>query len=281
MRHAPPNLQRALYLALTVGLSAGLVSACGEREPRTDAERLARGKEIVEKMSARLGGAQSFSVSTREARDQVKPSGEVQKVNITRETMVRRNPDRLYTKTAGDTQNEAWYDGVGLTLVLHKDKVFGQARMPETLDRTLDAMHERYGAAIPLADFVYTSPAKALLTDKTTGGWVARETVDGKQTDHLSFKDTGVNWDLWIPSTGEPLPAKATFELTDNKRLRKVELAFTDWNLSPQIANDRFTPTVPKDYEGIAMLQRARVLRNMPEGEAAPTSGETKSGEKK
>lgn len=282
MRHAPPNLRRALHLALTVGLSAGLISACGEREPRTDAEKLARGKEIVEKMSARLGGAQAFSVSTREARDQVKPSGEAQKVNITRETVVRRNPDRLYTKTAGDTQNEAWYDGVGLTLVLHKDKVFGQARMPETLDRTLDAMHERYGAAIPVADLIYTSPAKALLTDKTTGGWVGRETVDGKQTDHLAFKDTGVSWDLWIPSTGEPLPAKATVELSD-KRLRKVELTFSDWNLAPQIASDRFTPTVPKDYEGIAMIQRARVLKNMPEGEgdAAPTSGEKTAGDKK
>ena len=77
--------------------------------------------------------------------------------------------------TTGDRQNETWYDGVGLTLVLHKDKVFGQARMPETLDKTLDAMHERYGVSTPLSDFIYSSPAKALITDTTTGGWVGRE----------------------------------------------------------------------------------------------------------
>jgi hypothetical protein len=147
--------------------------------------------------------------------------------------------------------------------------------MPETLDKTLDAMHERYGVATPLADFVYTSPAKALLTDTTTGGWVGRETVDGKQADHVSFKDTGVNWDLWVAATGEPLPIKAVVEFTDTRRLRKVELVFSDWNLAPQIASDRFTPSVPKDYEGIAMVQRARVLRNVPEGEAEapPTTG--------
>ncbi len=274
MRHTLPFPRTVFRLAFAAGLSAGLVSACGEREPRTDAERLTRGKEVVERMSARLGGAQSFSVTTREVRDQVKRSGQEQKVNLTRETVVRR-PDRLYTKTAGDLQNESWYDGIGLTIVLHKDKVFGQARMPETLDKTLDAMHERYGVATPLADFVYTSPAKALLTDTTTGGWVGRETVDGKQADHVSFKDTGVNWDLWVAATGEPLPIKAVVEFTDTRRLRKVELVFSDWNLAPQIASDRFTPSVPKDYEGIAMVQRARVLRNVPEGEAEapPTTG--------
>jgi hypothetical protein len=278
MQHARTLPVSLLRLAFAAGLSAGLVSACGEREPSTEAGRLARGKEIVDKMSARLGSAQAFSVDTREVRDQVKASGEVQRVNLTRETIVRRQPDRLYSKTAGDIQNEAWYDGVGLTLVMHKDKVFGQARMPETLDKTLDAMHERYGAAIPLADLVYTSPAKALITDTTTGGWVARENVDGKPADHLAFKDTGVNWELWVAASGDPLPVKAIAEFTDNKRLKRVELTFTSWNLSPQIASDTFTPTVPKDYEGIAMLQRARVLRNIPEGEGepAPTTGQKK-----
>ena len=48
-------MRRALAVSLV--LAAGLAGACGPREPRTDAERLARGKEIVEKMSAqaRLG----------------------------------------------------------------------------------------------------------------------------------------------------------------------------------------------------------------------------------
>ena len=274
MRHASSSPHTVFRLALAVSLSAGLVSACGPREPRTDAERLARGKEIIDRMSTKLGSAKAFTVSTREVRDQVKPSGEVQRVNLTRESALRRNPDRLHSKTAGDTQNEAWYDGVGLTLVMHKDKVFGQARMPETLDKTLDAMHERYGAAIPLADFMYTSPAKALITSTTMGGWVGRETIDGKQTDHLAFKDTGVNWELWVPVDGDPLPVKGIVEFTDNKRLKRVELNFTNWNLSPQLSDDRFKPTVPQDYEGIAMLQRARVLRNIPEGEAAPTSGD-------
>jgi Predicted periplasmic protein (DUF2092) len=72
------------------------------------------------------------------------------------------------------------------------------------------------------------------------------------------------NWDVWISATGDPLPRKATAEFSENKCLRRIEVVFKDWNLSPQVASDRFSPTVLPDYEGGAILQRARVLRNMP-----------------
>ena len=251
--------------------AAFLAGACGPGEPKTDAERLARGRATIERMSAKLGSAEAFSMTTDESRDEVKASGEVQRVAVTRETVVRRKPDRFYSKTRGDMRREAWYDGVGITVVLHNDKVFGQARMPETIDKTLDAMHERYGVALPVADFIYTSPIKALLSATTTGGWTGRETVDGQPTDHLSFSDKGVKWDLWVSSEGDPLPRKLITEFTDDKRLGKAEVTFSDWNFAPPIASDRFTPAVPEDYEGIAIVQRARVLRNMPMDDGANT----------
>jgi hypothetical protein len=241
-------------------------AACGSGEPRTDAERLARGREIVERMSAKLGDAKSFSVTTAELRDEVTPGGSTRQVSVTRETTLRR-PDRFYSTVSGDHRREVWYDGVGVTVAMHDEKIFGQIRAPETLDKTLDAMHERFGVAAPLTDYLYSSPAKALLSGTTTGGWVGREMVDGRQLDHLAFKDTGVNWEVWVPVDGDPLPQKARIEFTENPRLRKIDLNFKNWNLAPQIPGDRFDPTVPPDYEGVAIIQRARVLRNQPKDE--------------
>src|SRR5262245_6562044 len=197
--------------------------ACGPAAPRADAERLARGREIIERMSTTLGAAKAFSVQTTEVRDEVRSKGVAARVKLTRETTVRR-PDRLYSKVSGDRHNEVWYDGVGVTLVMHDDKVFGQARAPETLDRTLDAISERFGVSMPLADYVYSSPAKALLADTTKGGWVGREDVAGQPTDHLAFTDTGVKWDVWIAAAGDPLPQRVVAEFSDDKRLRKIDL---------------------------------------------------------
>ena len=252
-------------------LAAGVGLACKPSEPRTDAERLARGREIIERMSAKLASLQTFTVTSSETRDESNKAGQVKHLTLQRELTIRR-PDRLYTKVSGDRSTEVWYDGVGITLVLHNDKIFGQGRAPETLDRTLDAIYERYGIRTPMADYLYSSPAKALLTDNTTGGWVARETLDGKPVDHLAFKDKGVSWEVWIPVDGDPLPQKASAELAEDPRLRKVAITFTNWNLAPQIAANRFTPTVPSDYEGVALIQRARVLRNLPPDDAQPAT---------
>jgi hypothetical protein len=84
-----------------------------------------------------------------------------------------------------------------------------------------------------------------------------------------------VAWEVWIPAEGDPLPQKATAELSEDPRLRKVEVTFTKWDLAPQIAENRFTPTVPADYEGVALIQRARVLRNLPTDDAQSTPAGT------
>ena len=74
--------------------------------------------------------------------------------------------------------------------------------MPETIDRTLDAIAERYDMALPMGDLFYSSAAKALLSDTTTGGYVGTENVGNTPAVHLAFKDVGVDWDVWLPGAG-------------------------------------------------------------------------------
>jgi hypothetical protein len=121
------------------------VAACERREPSTDAERLARGRQIVDAMSAKLGAAGQFTVALRGTRDSVRRSGESESVSFTDVITVRR-PDRLHSRMTGEKRDvETWYDGSLATVAGHRDKVFAQARMPETIDRTLDALAERLG----------------------------------------------------------------------------------------------------------------------------------------
>jgi hypothetical protein len=250
---------RSLTPSLTALVLAASVVACGKRDPQTDAEKAARGRELVAQMDAKLAGAKAFSVHTNEARTQVRQSGKTEEVPLQRDFVIRR-PDRLHFKSSGGQDAEGWYDGVGLTVALHKQKVFAQARMPETLDRALDAIQERYGISLPVGDLLYSSPAKALITDGTQGGWVGQETINGVSTEHVAFTDRGVEWALWIPSTGDPLPVRLIATFPNDKRTRHVDVTFSNWNLSPAADDKVFDASVPPDYEGIAMIQRASVL---------------------
>ena len=64
-----------MSVSALAGLATIALVACGPREPATDAERLARGRELVQQMSARLAAATAISVTTTEVRDVVRVSG--------------------------------------------------------------------------------------------------------------------------------------------------------------------------------------------------------------
>ena len=249
-------LSRSALAALT---TIGVV-ACGPKEPATDAERLARGRELVQQMSARLAAATQLSATTTEVRDVVRRSGEKDRVSLTAEYTVRR-PDRFHTKMVGGRGLETWYDGKMLTVAVQQDKVFAQAPMPETIDRTLDALAERYDMPLPMGDLFYSSAEKALLTDTTTGGYAGTENVGETPCYHLVFGDVGVDWELWLPVQGEPLPKRLKTVGKQRKGQPLTDVTFTAWNLAPQTSDAAFTPNVPSDYEGIAILQRAAAVK--------------------
>ena len=238
----------------------GLV-ACGSRGPSTDAERLARGRELVQQMSARLAATPAISVTTTETRDAVRASGKKERLSMTGVYTVRR-PDRFHTSMTGGRGLESWYNGKTLTIASHPHKVFAQAPMPETTDRALDALAERYDMALPMGDLFYGSAEKALLSDKTTGGYVSTENVGDTPCTRLAFQDVGVDWELWLPVQGDPLPKRLKVVQKKRSGQPEIDITFTSWNLAPPIDDKTFVPKVPADYEGIAVLQRAAAVKN-------------------
>ena len=251
------------------------MAACGTREPSTDAERLTRGRELVQQMSARLAGAKAVSVTTTEVRDRVRVSGAKESVPTTGLYIMQR-PNRFYSKATGGRGLESWYNGKTLTIALNADKVFAQAPMPDTIDRTLDVLAERYDLALPMGDLFYGSAEKALLSDTTTGGYAGKEDVGGTPCVHLAFQDTGVDWELWLPVEGDPLPKR--LKVVQKRRTGKpvADLTFTGWEFSPQITDATFVPKLPADYEGIAILQRAAAVKNTTATQAAEPAAPAK-----
>jgi hypothetical protein len=260
-----------LGFVATVTLS---LTACGTREPATDAERLTRGRELVQQMSARLAAAPSVSVTTSELREVVRASGKKEAVTQTGLYTMRR-PDRFYAKMTGPRALEAWYNGKTLTIASHAHKVFAQAPMPETTDRALDALAERYDMPLPMGDLLYGSAEKALLSDTTTGGYVGTEDVGGVRTVHLAFKDKGVDWEVWLPAQGEPLPKRLKVVQTKRTGQPVVDLTFTAWDLAPKLEDAAFAPKVPGEYEGIAILQRAAAVKRAAEAAATDPAAPT------
>jgi hypothetical protein len=251
----------SLSRSVLTGVAVLGIVACGTRPKDSDADPLARGRELVHQMSTRLAAATAVSVTTTEVRDTVHGAGRKEPVSLTGVYTVRR-PDRFHTHMTGGHGIESWYNGKTLTIASHQEKVFAQAPMPDTIDRTLDALAERYDMPLPMGDLFYGSAEKALLSDTTTGGYAGTETVGGTPCVHLAFQDTGVDWELWLPAEGDPLPKR--LKIVQKRRTGQpvIDLNFTAWDLAPPVTDATFVPKVPAEYEGIAIVQRAAAVKN-------------------
>jgi hypothetical protein len=203
----------------------------------------------------------------------VHASGRKEQVSQTGVYTVRR-PNRFYGKMTGGLGLEVWYNGKTVTIASHPHKVFAQAPMPETIDRTLDALAERYDMPLPMGDLFYGAAEKALLSDTTTGGYVGTDNVGDTPCVHLAFKDVGVEWELWLPTQGDPVPRRLKIVQKRRTGQPMVDLVFTAWDLAPQVTDATFVPKVPGEYEGIAILQRAAAVKNAatPAEPAAPAT---------
>ena len=130
------GMTRTVVASLAVLALAG----CGGTERSAPADALQRGRALVTAMSARLAAAPALTVSLRGTRT---VAGKAEQFS---DTIALKRPDRFHSRRLSDLRDiEVWYDGVRVTVAGHRDRGFAQAPMPDTLDRALDAVAERYG----------------------------------------------------------------------------------------------------------------------------------------
>jgi len=232
-------------VALTVSVD------CSLRDRRT------RGEDLLTQTSSAIANARAFSFSTDEVSERIARDGSARAIRMQRYITVRR-PNRLWFKTSGASATEGFYDGARLTLVFHGEKAFGIIPTPPTLAETVQMVAERYDIPLPIGDLLSADPRKSSISSDTTGGWAGEELIDGKHCARLEWHHPNVDWTIWIPTFGEPLPRKLWVDDKTNKR--KATVSFTDWNLAPEITEEMFQSRVPDDYEGVAVNQRASAV---------------------
>jgi hypothetical protein len=263
--------RRYWILAALIALIA--VAACGdrgpggaspttERDPATAEEKRARGAALIRQMSEKIAAAQAVTFTTSEVIERVRRrDNERITSNINREIAFRR-PDRCWSKVTGDNDLEIYYEGNRATLVSHKDKVFGEIPTPPTLDETVDVLSDKYDIPMPIGDLLTTNPHESLATDdpEMTGGWAGRETVDGVACHLLTWQHPNVDWSVWVPEAGEPLPKKLQIVYKARRGQPKTTIVIRNWNLNAQLPDETFARRVPDDYEGIPVIQRASAV---------------------
>lgn len=251
-----PSRYLAAATALCLSVSGLLGAGCTSTPTPTDAERLARGKDILQKALSRIAAAQTvtFQVEQDITRD---ADGGTRKVQRVTNAAHLRRPDRLHLSAKGDLERDFWYDGAKATIALHKEKVFGEAPMPASVDEALDAIMSRYDVPIPLGDVLFTDAPTTLVEGATGVGYVDTVDLRGVKAAHLSFTTGDTRWEVWVSEGDEPTILQAHLEYGARRTRPTHHMVFSNWTFDGTLADDLFVARFGDDYEGIAMLQRA------------------------
>ena len=78
--------------------------------------------------------------------------------------------------------------------------------------------------------------------------------AEGFFVDEASVPEDEIDFEIWIPETGAPLPVRLTITYRDEEGQPRFWADFENWNMTPAVADADFTFTPPQDAERIPFL---------------------------
>lgn len=245
------------WATAVAALAAAAVSlACAGREPSTPEAKKARGEELIGKMSAQLAAAKSLSFTAVQTREEMRGQERVKRIRTVHYAVTRPDKAHLTFQPQDGASSDVWYDGSRLTIVSHKEKYWARGPMPNTLDAALDAMATEYAIPTPVADLLYSSPRDAFVQTGSTGGWVAREAINGQMCERLSYQSPVVDWDLWIAEGERALPCQLKITYKQDPGAPTMTAVLKDWDLAASHGADEFIAKVDEQaYRRITLVR--------------------------
>ena len=249
-------LQPSLSLLIALVLVGG-GTACNRTQQTLSPEAAsAKGDALLKEMSKNMSAIQTFAFTVDERRQT--PGRAKSERKATRHVIVRRPNGVAFTGKGDGGDTAGWYDGKQITLVSHRDKVWARGPMPPTLDEALDFLSNEYDVEMPTGDLLYSSPYDAFMTKDTTGGWVDTQKVGDRSCEHLAYRQSVVDWEIWL-GTEHSLPCQ--LKITYKQVPGQPSTVVTYHGLErPQVTADTFVPKVPDGYQRIKILRHATVI---------------------
>ena len=198
-------LVSALLLALPMAASAQQDNTSGRS---VSAQVVTpRAQAVLDRMTNYLRSLQTFSISADATRDEVLSEG--YKLQHSEHSMLTvQRPNKLRAEISGDLRNRSIvYDGAKLTLYSPDDAAYVRVGATETLAELIGFLLDA-GVEMPMIDVLYQGAAGSL-TDAVHGGAVAGSVeIDGVMCDHLVFRQSNVDWQIWVQQGEQALPRK-------------------------------------------------------------------------
>lgn len=207
------------------------------------------------RMADFISGARQFQISMKIGYDVVQESGQKVEFSERRRITIAR-PDRLRVEIAKSNGEKGLvlFDGKKITVYSQTHHVYAEVEKPGNIEDALVHLLRDLKMRMPLALMLSANFPEEMEKRLEDLAFVEVSATTDLPCVHLAGRTDQVDFQVWIPQTGNPLPKRMVIAYRDEEGQPKFWADFTDWNLSPSIPDRAFVFTPPAGTERIPFL---------------------------
>lgn len=238
-----PGRLLPLAAALALSVAGPALAQAPAAAPAPAAQGLDPDAEAaLNRMGAALRAMQSFEVVS-DATTETVYDGNHKLQSLMRTTYTVQFPDRMTIDMRGDrTHRRVYYDGKRMTLVALKAGKYVTFPVQGSVSDVLAAAYEDYGLEFPLQDLFRWGSPNSDVVRPTTGFRVGDAMIGDTRVSHYSFRQPGVDFQVWLEDGAQALPRKMVITNTEHPAQPQY-VAYFRWNRAPELTADTFTFT--------------------------------------
>ena len=250
-----------LYILVTVLLlTAGQASRAQENVA----------KSILKAMSDYVGSQQTIGLTFDSDIEVITPQLEKIQYSNSGKALLSR-PDKLHAhRVSGHADVELFYNGRTVSIYGKSINGYTQTDAPDTLDKLIEALRAGHGVALPGADLLITNAYEVLVADVMEARYLGRAIIDGRECEHLAFRNFDTDWQLWVEAGERPIPRKMVITSKTINSAPQYTLRVKSWETGVNPAPDAFTFVPPAGAEKLgpdALIELDELPQGAPAGE--------------
>jgi hypothetical protein len=206
---------------------------------------------ILKAMSDYVTSQKALSVTYDSDIEVVTPS--LQKIQFASSGRVQLSrPDKLRAaRTGGYTDVEIVFDGKMLTVNNKDGNAFAQVDASGSVDDLIDTLRDKHGIAAPGADLLFSKPFEVMMADVIEMAHVGQGVIDGVECEHLAFRNTDTDWQIWIQTGAQPIPRKYVITSKAVTGAPQYTLRIKEWKT--EAPADAFSFNAPQGAKKVAL----------------------------
>jgi hypothetical protein len=167
--------------------------------------------------------------------------------------MTLNRPDKMHgTRTGGFADIEFAFDGKTLTFLGKHANAYAQVEAPGTIDQLIDVLRDKYHRPVPGADLLLSNIYDQLEPEVKSTKDLGAGVIGGVECDHLAFRTSDVDWQIWIAQGDRPYPCRYVITSPKVAASPQYSIDIRSWKTGSDAATDSFSLQLPKDAKKVA-----------------------------